>query len=119
MALTSSGLIAFEDLRSLGFASITASYVAVGVSFGNPIRILSLINTTDVDLLISFNGVDAKAVVAASSGKVYDFGTNKAAQSGVLEFPAGTRVYVKRESGAPASGTFYVEAVYAAQVSGG
>lgn len=119
MALLSSGLIQFENLRTLAFGSITASYVGVGVSFVNAIRILSLVNTTDVDLLVSLNGIDDKIIVPATSGKVYDFGTNKADQSGVLDLSAGTRVYVKRASGAPASGSFYVETAFAADTAGG
>lgn len=119
MALTSSGLAVFETLRSTAFGSITNSYVGVGVSFVNPIRMFTLVNTTTANLLVSFNGIDDHMVVPAEVARVIDISSNRSEQAGMLETASGTRVYVKYETGAPVSGTFYVEAMYASQNAGG
>jgi hypothetical protein len=116
MNLVSAVRVAFEDLRSLGFASVSASYAAVGNPFSNPIRILKITNLMDEPLLISFNGVNDKDVIAANSACLYDFGMNKADMAGLLEQPANTRVYVKAESSLPATGNVYVTVIYASQV---
>ncbi len=119
MALTSSGLAVFETLRSTAFGDITASYVGVGVSFANPVRLFTLVNDTDVNLLVSFNGIDPHMISPAETARVIDVSSNRSDQAGMLETSAGTRVYIKREGGAPSSGSFYVEAMYASQNAGG
>lgn len=119
MALLSSGLSIFEPLRSIAAASITANYVGVGVSFANPIRMFSFINTTAVNLVVSFNGIDDHIISPAETARIFDICTNRANQAGSLEQSTGTRVYVKAETGLPGAGQFYVEAMYAAENAGG
>ena len=116
MNVVSSIRVRYEALRSLGFASIGVGYVAVGSAFSNPVRILKVTNFTDANLIISFNGIDDHDVVAANGFYLYDFGTNKSTSGGLLEQPAGERVYVRQEDVAPTLGNVYVTLVYAAQV---
>ena len=111
--ISSAQRVIFENLRSLGFASIGAGYTAVGTAFANPVRQLEIENGTNANLIISFDGVHDKAFIAANSGKIYDFGSNKNDAAGNLEQPKGTTLYVKEESGAPTSGTLYVAVIYA------
>jgi hypothetical protein len=115
MNLISSSRIEFEDLRSLAFGGISGTYAAVGLPFANPIRLLKISNFTDANLLISFNGIDNKDVVAANGFCLYDYCSNRAEQAGYLDQPAGKRLYVKQESGAATSGSVYVTVIYASQ----
>jgi hypothetical protein len=116
MNLLSSSRIAFEPLRSLGFAFISGVYAGVGTSFANPVRMLMLTNSTDQDMIVSFNAVDDHTVVIANSGIIFDFASNKNSMGGNLEQPAGTRVYVKGAIADPTLGDFYVTVIYASQV---
>jgi len=115
MNQTCSVRIRYEDLRSLGFASITGSYATVGTAFVNPVRILKVTNTTDVNILVSFDGVGDQDIVAANSAYVYDYTANKSTQSGFAEQSAGERIYVKAESDLPTLGNIYVTIIYVAQ----
>ena len=114
--LVSSIRIRYEPLRSLAFGSISGVYAGVGLPFANPVRILKVTNLTDVPLLVSYNGVDDHDVVAATGFYLYDFASNQSAAAGLLEQPAGDRIYVKEAVGAPTSGSVYVTVVYASQV---
>lgn len=116
MNLVSSIRVRYEELRVLDFASIGAAYVAVGAAFSNPVRILKVTNFTDANLIISFNGIDDHDVVAANGFYLYDFGSNKSTAGGLMEQPAGERLYVREETLSPSSGNVYVTIVYASQV---
>lgn len=107
-------IIAYEPLRSLGFVSITLSYVGVGSPFANPCRMIMIDNLTDAELMVSFDGVNDHTVVAANSGKVLDYASNKILPVGQLEQPLGTRVYVKYIGSAPTIHNVYVSVIYAA-----
>lgn len=104
----------FENLRSLLFSSISGSYAAVGGAFANPVRIVKVSNTTNANLLVSFNGTEDHDIVPANSFVLYDFTSNKANSADYLQLAQNGLVYVKQESSAPTSGTAYVTIVYAA-----
>ena len=76
MNSVSSTRIRYEDLRSLAFGGISGAYAAVGVAFANPIRSIKVTNDTDATILVSFNGIDDKDVAPASSGYIWDYGSN-------------------------------------------
>lgn len=116
MNLASSSRIAYEPLRSLAFGGISAVYAGVGLPFANPVRQLMIDNTTDINLIISFDGVTDHAFVASNTGRVLDYCSNKNDMAGTLEQPAYVRLYVKQESGAAAEGNVYVTVIYASQV---
>ncbi len=109
---TNGQILRWDELRSLGFASIGA-YAGVGPSFTNPVRILMLDNLTDADLIVSFDGIIDKTVVASRSGKVIDVATNRLGPVNQLEQPVGDRVYIRSISALPTSGSFYVSVMYA------
>lgn len=114
MSSTCGNKIRYETLRILNFADISVSYASVGTPFSHPVRILKVSNTTNANLIISFDGVNEMDFIAASSFYLYDFGSNKADPGGYLEQPIGDRLYVAQESIAPTSGNVYVTVVYAA-----
>jgi len=102
----------FETLRSVAFGSITNAFLPLGTPYDNPIRILKVVNDTDGLIQLSFDGVNAHDVYAPTSGGVYDFSTNRAANAEEAEQPKHTQVYIKYTI-APTAGTFYVVVVYA------
>ena len=109
----SAGLVRFEELRSLSFTSISGTYAGVGASFQNPVRLIKVHNTTDGNLIISYDGIKDHDFVVAGGAYVYDYASNKNVVPGQLDQPVGDRVYVKEESTAVTSGTVYVIVQYA------
>ena len=116
MNSASSARIAFEPLRTIAFGGITNVYAAVGTAFANPVRLLKITNMTDVDIIVSYNGVTDQDIVIASGFTLYDYCTNQSSVGGLLEQPVGDGVWVKRAGAAnPISGNVYVTVIYAAQ----
>lgn len=101
-----------EPVRSLGFASISGTYMGIGTGFVNPIRILYVQNLTNATLMFSFDGVNDHFPLAANSFLLLDVTTNRTVSTGAF-FAEGTRVYVK-EIGVPTSGSVYVAVFYGA-----
>ena len=114
--LVSSVRVRYEPLRSIGFAGIAGAYASVGLPFSNPVRILKVTNLTDVNILVSLNGVDDHDIVGAFGFFLYDYASNKANAAGLLEQPQGDRIYVRALGALPISGSLYVTVVYASQV---
>jgi hypothetical protein len=102
--------IRWEDLRSIAFGDISGTYEAVGDSLANPARIIKFLNQTDVDILVSTNGVDDKDLVPAGGFSLYDMTANRPETNSGSFVDQGTTFYVK---GTPTSGTFYVVVIYA------
>ena len=112
--IASSQLARWEDLRSLGHASLSSSYVGIGGSFTQPVRLIEIDNTTDANLIISFDGVNAKRFISANTGKVLDIASDRNDIAKNLEQPVGDRIYVKLEAGSTATvGNVYVAVMYA------
>lgn len=114
MASATAQKIRYEVLRSLAFGSIGAGYVGIGAAFANPVRMLMIDNLTDQNVIISFDGINDHTIVAAHSGKVLDYASNKMAPADHLEQAVGERVYVKAVSVLPTLGSVYVSVIYAA-----
>lgn len=100
-----------EPLRSLAFGSIGAAYMGIGTSFEHPIRQIILINNTDVNVVISLDGVNDHVVLISSSQIILDVTANKTREQGWY-IAEGERLYVKEESSSPASGSVYLSAFY-------
>lgn len=95
----------WNDMRSLGFASISGTYAGIGSALTNPCRIIKIVNTTDADITISDNGIRDVDIVPAGSFTLYDLTTNSN-----MYIDLGTRLYAK---GSPTSGSVYVVSLYA------
>jgi hypothetical protein len=106
---------AFADpLRSLGFASISAAYAAVGSPLEHPIRAFCISNNTEGDLIFSDDNtvVEGKWFVAAGSFNKWDVQSNMNAQfDDKYVMPIGTQFYVKQLE-SPVSGAVYIEIFY-------
>lgn len=105
----------FEDLRSLGFGSISGSYTAIGSAFKNPPRIVYIYNGTDADMLISTNGTSDKFPLPSQSGIVWDVTANRTENGNELNFAQGERWFGKQLSGAPTTGAIYLALMYAGE----
>lgn len=102
-----------EELRSLAFGSVGASYTALGSAMENPIVNYKISNGTDANIIISFDGVTNHDFVAANGFTLYDVQANHG-KGLAFALTKGAMVYVKRESAAPTSGSVYLTAFYAA-----
>jgi hypothetical protein len=119
MASAYSTVVDWENLRSLPYTSMADTFVGIGTPFANPIRILSIYNSTDEDLFLSNDGVNDKIVIPAHSEQVYDIGANRSSQGGWLVLSAGRRLYVRYPASAPTQGAVYVEVIYGTDAIGG
>jgi len=104
--------VRFEELREVAFGGIGAAYAAVGGSTSDHTRLVAFYNATDKDVYISLNGVTNHLRIASGSGQVLDLTANKVRDDGLF-VDLGTVFYVKRASGAPTSGTLWIQVMYA------
>ena len=103
--------VIFDTLRSLAYGSIGSSYTAIGAATTKRIRILTVFNQTDKEVLISDDGVNAKISLPAGAGQVLDFTANKVKPDGFFA-KEGTIFYVKQgDDGAPGSGKVTIQCV--------
>lgn len=101
----------FEPLRSLGFASISASYAAVGTPSDNPVRAFCINNNTQGDMIFSRDNTlsEGELFVKAGSYKLWDVQANKkSTNEDKYELDKYTQWYVKQVT-APVSGSVYIE----------
>lgn len=102
-----------DEIRTLGFADITGTYVEVGAPQAYQARIICFTNTTNEDVLFSMDGETDQLIVPAGSFKLFDITTNhRPVNQDDFCFANGTQWYVKYTD-APTSGAIYLEIVYA------
>ena len=97
-------------LRTTAFGAIGVGYTPVGAVFLHQMRIVSIKNLTNANLIFSFDGINDHDIVPAEAGVVYDFCANKTGNAGAL-MAIGTTVFVK-QSGVPTAGAVYVTTFY-------
>lgn len=105
----------FDTLRSLGFASISGAYAAVGSALTQPARIVCFTNLTQGDMIFSTDNTNAtgQILVPAGSFKLYDLIANLIpGKDDAYCIAVGTQFYVKQIT-APVSGSVYIEILYA------
>lgn len=107
-----SQIVRLDALRVLAFGSITGSYTVLGGEFVHNMRTIRFVNTTDADLLISFDTVNDNIILPAGSFVLYDCTTNRENNITFFVFQLNTQCYVKYASGAPTKGSVYVECIY-------
>jgi hypothetical protein len=105
--------VRFEELRGVEFGDIGLAYFAIGDPYQNPIRIFDVFNDTDASLLISFDGVTPHIYMPAHSGRIYDYGSNRQANSDQLEQEKMTQAWVTASSSLPTLGGLFVTVIYA------
>lgn len=104
--------VRFEAVREIASGSISGAYAAVGTATTDHTRLVSISNGTDTDIYISLNGTTNHLRVASNSFKLFDLTTNKVSDDGFF-IDEGTIFYAKQVSGAPTTGTLWIEVMYA------
>lgn len=104
-------IITFDQLRSLAYTGLSSSYAPVGSQIIHAIRIFKILNTTDVEIIYSIDGVNDNDAVPANSGFVADIAANQTSTAGGGFLTAGIQVYAKT-SGTPSKGNVYVTILY-------
>ena len=103
----------FEPIRIIEGTSISADLVAFGAPYNNPARIIDISNDTDQPVVISFDGINENVYCPAHSGRVYDFGSNRQANSDQFDQPKETQLYVASFDADPSLGNVVVGIIYA------
>ncbi len=109
--MSPSNIAVFEALRLVGFASINSSYTLVGSATDHPVRMFRLVNDTDKDMLVSFDGVTDHFYIPNGSFVLYDLCTNREASSNMFMLSRGAGFYLKYVDD-PGSGNFAIETCY-------
>jgi hypothetical protein len=112
MAISSISLRIYpEILRSLDSATLSNIYMGIGTPLSFPARIIMFQNTTDVDVLISWDGINDHQIIPAGSFTLLDVATNKVNTQGWY-VGAQQRFYAK-EAGTPSTlGAVYLTTFY-------
>jgi len=97
-----------QTLRSLAFGDIGASYAAVGTPLAIPARVVKFFNGTDAPVLISWDGTTDHEFLPPGAFLLIDVATNATKYTNFCAIAAQTQFFVKRASGAPSSGAFYI-----------
>ena len=107
-------IVRLDTVRTLGFAAISGSYIAVGTPIQHNWRLVHFINNTDGDVYFSVDGINDNVFVPTGSFVLYDVSTNSSSSVGAsdLLFELYTQFYVK-EVTATTSGDVYVQGMYA------
>ena len=104
-------VVSFDAVRSLGEASIGATYTAVGTPFVNPVRLIVFTNNTDGDMFFSDDGTTDMLFIPKGGFKLFDLNTNRTHIDQYWVLPINTQWYV-RYSTAPATGAVYIECLW-------
>lgn len=101
-----------DDIRSLGFAGISAAYATVGAVVSVKARILIFDNNTEGDLFFTYDNTVDKLFVKKGSFKLIDIQANINPQfDDKYVMSEGTQWYVKQIT-APVSGAVYIQIFY-------
>ncbi len=99
-----------DNMRSMAFGSISASYLTLGSAFTHPMRIVKIVNNTNADIIISTDGVNNKDYVPLGAFTLYDLTANQNETAGWY-FKIGTQFYIKYAT-AQTSGSVFLVAIY-------
>lgn len=106
-----SRVVRFDALRTIAFGAISGTYAKVGTPLTKPMRLVKFLNTSNVDLVISFDAINDHIYMPTSSFDLIDLNSNQDPGND-YKFQIGTQIYVKQAAGAAASGGIYVMAAY-------
>ena len=103
----------FEAVREVAFGGIGANYTALGTAITDHARLIRIVNGTNDEVYISLDGSNDHIRMAANSFYIIDLASNKVRDDGMF-LALGTTFYQKKVSGAPSSGSLWIEVLYAA-----
>ena len=102
----------FENLRELNFGDFSGTYVPLGISFVNSVRLITLNNSTNQEIYISLDGINDHLRMAQNSFKLFDLSSNKVRDDGLF-ISSGTQIFIRYVSTIGTSGSIWLEAMYA------
>lgn len=102
----------FDPVREVAFGSVTANYTALGTALNDYGRIITIVNSTDAEIYISIDGVTNHLRLPGNSFKLIDLTTNRIGQEEFF-LANRTQFFVKRVSGAPTTGSVWIEIIVA------
>jgi hypothetical protein len=101
-----------EVMRSVGFSSISGTYIGIGTALDNPSLQLIIQNLTDQSVVISWDGINDHLVLVSGCAWDSDNTSNRAREQG-LYIPQGQRFYARQlEDTSPTSGAVYLTTFY-------
>jgi hypothetical protein len=112
MSVPSSSRVRFEEVRFVYWDDILGVYSIVGALFAHPMRMIKIINSTNVGIFISYDGVTDQDIIASNSTDIYNFCSNRSSVSGILEMPLGAGFFVRFDD-APTEGFVAAICLYA------
>lgn len=88
----------YEPIRYLAFGSIAVGYTGIGTAFEHPARLVRITNSTNADLMFTYDTSEDQIIVPAYTSYVDDITANTytTQHSGILAKPKGSRLYVKQ-----------------------
>ena len=102
----------FDAVRELAFGGISGTYAVVGTPLTDHARIVRIVNSTNAEVYISIDGTTNHIRMAAGSFVLFDFSTNRIQDDGLF-LSVGVQFYAKQVTGAPGSGSVWIEVVSA------
>jgi hypothetical protein len=99
-----------EVLRSLDTSTLSGGFLPVGSPLVNPCRIIKFTNLSNVNLIISWDGVTNHDILPAGGFVLYDIATNHET-SAPFDVSAHTQFYVSAAAGV---GLVYISAYFGA-----
>ena len=105
-----STVIAYAPLQSVDSTTFTGSFLPLGGPVEVSSRIFKIVNTSNVLVTVSTDGINAIDVLPANSFVLYDLGTNRGNPGSDLCLQAGSQFYV---SGSAGTGLVYLVTLFA------
>ena len=97
--------VRIEDLRKLAFGAIGAGFAVVGPILTDDAEMACITNNTNVNLIVSIDGVKEQIIMIAGAYKLLDLRTN------LKKVGSRTQFWVKAEAALPTSGSLYIEVI--------
>lgn len=98
-----------QSLRTYDSSGGDSTFQAVGTALDEPGRLVKFKNDTDVDISISYDGINTHDIILAGDREVEDLCTNKTVEGGLLR-PANTQIYASSAAG---TGNLYITVIHA------
>lgn len=103
--------VRFDPYRTTAFGAITGTFTPIGGPTTHLMRLMKIVNNTNADINVSFDGTTNNDFIPANSFSLYDLQTNTQTND-YFYLADGTQVYINYNSGAPTSGAVYVIMIY-------
>lgn len=98
-----------ETLRSYDTSGGDSTYQAIGNPLSNEARMIKWKSDCDVDVTISYDGVNDHDIILTGDREVEDLTTNKTIKEGFVRAKS-TQIYAKSAAG---TGNLYLVVIYA------